>query len=245
MHHFNASFIRRSHVLNCICQYWEISDNFTLSVQYRNLSTKTRNSTLRAPHIWIYLTSVCIFDQERRIVRVQLATAVSMKMAVFWVVAPCTLVQIYQRLRRPYCLHHQCDRPETPVNSYQSTRRYNPEDSHLQDVVSQDVAPCSLVEIDRHFRGSPLMTEAVSISEMSTILTKLDSAISQKTAIFKKRINFRSGYRRNILQQNTLCFHDDVLGFDVVYNRRQISMFRKNIVFPSSGLNSLPWLTVC
>jgi hypothetical protein len=32
------------------------------------------------------------------------------KMAVFWVVAPCSLVEVYQRFRGPYCLHHQGDR---------------------------------------------------------------------------------------------------------------------------------------
>jgi hypothetical protein len=35
------------------------------------------------------------------------------KMAVFWIVAPCSLVEVYQRFRG-------------------STRRYNPEDSHLR-----------------------------------------------------------------------------------------------------------------
>jgi hypothetical protein len=39
-----------------------------------------------------------------------------MKIAVFWVVAPCSLVEVYQRFRGPCCLHHQGD---------------NPEDSHL------------------------------------------------------------------------------------------------------------------
>jgi hypothetical protein len=29
------------------------------------------------------------------------------KMAVFWVVAPCSLVEVYQRFRGPCCLHHQ------------------------------------------------------------------------------------------------------------------------------------------
>jgi hypothetical protein len=50
-------------------------------------------------------------------------------MAVFWVVAPCILVSVYQRFRSPYCLHY---RPETLVNSKQSTRCYNSEDSHLR-----------------------------------------------------------------------------------------------------------------
>jgi hypothetical protein len=30
-------------------------------------------------------------------------------MAVFWVVAPCSLVEVYQRFRGPCCLHHQDD----------------------------------------------------------------------------------------------------------------------------------------
>jgi hypothetical protein len=38
-------------------------------------------------------------------------------MAVFWVVAPCSPVEVYRRFRGP---------------CYQTTRRYNPEDSHLR-----------------------------------------------------------------------------------------------------------------
>jgi hypothetical protein len=33
----------------------------------------------------------------------------NVKMAVFWVVAPCSLVEFYQRFRGPCCLHHQGD----------------------------------------------------------------------------------------------------------------------------------------
>jgi hypothetical protein len=40
-----------------------------------------------------------------------------MKIAAFWVVAPCSLA---------------ARTSETSVNFYQTTRRYNPEDSHLQ-----------------------------------------------------------------------------------------------------------------
>jgi hypothetical protein len=32
----------------------------------------------------------------------EVLTAVSMKMAVFWVVAPCSLVEVYQRFRCPF-----------------------------------------------------------------------------------------------------------------------------------------------
>jgi hypothetical protein len=33
------------------------------------------------------------------------------KMAVFWVVAPCSLVEVYKRFRGPCCLHHQGESP--------------------------------------------------------------------------------------------------------------------------------------
>jgi hypothetical protein len=53
-------------------------------------------------------------------------------MSVFWVVAPCSLVEFYQRFRGPCCLHHQAialmmeaaRTSETLVNFYQTTRRY-------------------------------------------------------------------------------------------------------------------------
>jgi hypothetical protein len=60
-------------------------------------------------------------------------------MAVFWIVAPCSLVEVYQHFRGPCCLHDQdlialmmeaARTSETLVN-YQTTRHYNPEDSHL------------------------------------------------------------------------------------------------------------------
>jgi hypothetical protein len=35
--------------------------------------------------------------------------AASMKMAVFWIVALCSLVEVYQRFRGTYCLHHHPD----------------------------------------------------------------------------------------------------------------------------------------
>jgi hypothetical protein len=37
-------------------------------------------------------------------VRFQVLTAASMKMTVFWVVAPCSLVEVYRRLRGACCL---------------------------------------------------------------------------------------------------------------------------------------------
>jgi hypothetical protein len=42
-------------------------------------------------------------------VRFQVVTGASMKMAVFWVVAPCSLVEVHLRFTDAFCLHHQCD----------------------------------------------------------------------------------------------------------------------------------------
>jgi hypothetical protein len=71
--------------------------------------------------------------------------AMSMKMAVFWVVAPCRMVRVYQHFGSPYCLHHQGDgggphveairTSETMANSYHSTWCHNPEDNNLSSDV--------------------------------------------------------------------------------------------------------------
>jgi hypothetical protein len=60
-------------------------------------------------------------------------------MAVFWVVAPCSLVEVYRSqvlaasiIRAIIVLMMEAARTsETLVNFYQTTQRYNPEDSHL------------------------------------------------------------------------------------------------------------------
>jgi hypothetical protein len=52
-----------------------------------------------------------------------------MEMAVFWVVAPCSLVEVYRRFRDVCCLHHQGDES---VNFYETSRCNNQEDIHLQ-----------------------------------------------------------------------------------------------------------------
>jgi hypothetical protein len=53
-------------------------------------------------------------------------------MAVFWVVAPCILVEVYRRFSLLIALMTEAESTsETSVNFYQTTRRYNPEDSHL------------------------------------------------------------------------------------------------------------------
>jgi hypothetical protein len=49
----------------------------------------------------------------------EVLTAVCTKMAVFWVVAPYGLVEIYQRFRGPSCLRHQGDDKPLAWNRFQ------------------------------------------------------------------------------------------------------------------------------
>jgi hypothetical protein len=71
-----------------------------------------------------------------------------MKMAVFWVVAPCSLVEVYRCLdvlaatiigmmddRSIALMMEAASTSETSVNFYQTTRRFNPEDRHLRGSV--------------------------------------------------------------------------------------------------------------
>jgi hypothetical protein len=64
---------------------------------------------------WVTLPNILKY-----IVGFEVFTAVSIKMVVFWVVAPCSLVEIYQ-------------------NFYQTTWCYNPEDSHLHFEIHDSV----------------------------------------------------------------------------------------------------------
>jgi hypothetical protein len=64
--------------------------------------------------------------------RFQVFKAASMQMAIFWVVAPCSLVEVYRGFRAITLMVEAASTSETSVNFYQITRRNNPEDSHLQ-----------------------------------------------------------------------------------------------------------------
>jgi hypothetical protein len=70
-------------------------------------------------------------------VRFEVLTAASMKMDVFWVVAPCSMVEVNRRFRGTAAsiirtLTTEASTSETSVHFYHSTRRNNPEDSHIQ-----------------------------------------------------------------------------------------------------------------
>jgi hypothetical protein len=54
------------------------------------------------------------------------------KMAVFWVVASCGLLQVYRCFGGVCCLSLMMMEAETSVSFYQTTQRYKPEDSRVQ-----------------------------------------------------------------------------------------------------------------
>jgi hypothetical protein len=56
-----------------------------------------------------------------------------LEMAVFWLVAPCNLVEVSEVLAAPIirAMTEAARTSEILVNFYQITWRYNPEDSHL------------------------------------------------------------------------------------------------------------------
>jgi hypothetical protein len=55
-----------------------------------------------------------------------------MKMAVFWVVVPCSLVEVYRGFTEA------ARTSETSINFYQTVQHNHPEDSHLYLAVSDN-----------------------------------------------------------------------------------------------------------
>jgi hypothetical protein len=64
------------------------------------------------PRIWISLMTH--FHQKLSDRRFQVFMAVSVKMAVFWFVAPCSLVEVYWCFRGVFCHDHWCDDCQQP-----------------------------------------------------------------------------------------------------------------------------------
>jgi hypothetical protein len=49
---------------------------------------------------------MCDGSRKRGLLRCQVLTAANMKMSVFWVVAPCSVVGVNRRFRGSCCLYH-------------------------------------------------------------------------------------------------------------------------------------------
>jgi hypothetical protein len=67
------------------------------------------------------------------------------KMVIFWVVAPCSLVEVYWCFRAACCFHNQGD--EYSVNFYQTTQHYNPEGGHLHACCPENVESYYIIYI--------------------------------------------------------------------------------------------------
>jgi hypothetical protein len=57
------------------------------------------------------------------LVAFEVLSAASMKMAVFWVVVPCSLIEVYRRFRGTCCLHHQRWRQKLPLKRRKTSTR--------------------------------------------------------------------------------------------------------------------------
>jgi hypothetical protein len=88
-------------------------------------------------------------------------------MAVFWVVAPCSLVEVYRRFRGICCLHHQDynngGTSETSVKFCHTARRNNPEDSHL--------LPCRRDNLKSHLIKTRyiIQTEDINFADLQSV----------------------------------------------------------------------------
>jgi hypothetical protein len=108
------------YMINCACsQIHEPNTSALYHVTPRTSSTPVVTTTDRYTFCLINDTvsySHLMYAKEsgHRLLQTRTAgfenlTAVSMKMAVFWDVAPCSVVEVYQRFRGPCCLHHHGD----------------------------------------------------------------------------------------------------------------------------------------
>jgi hypothetical protein len=82
-------------------------------------------------------------------------------MAVFWVVAPCHLVEVYRRFRGACCHHHAliiqaANTSETSANLYQTTRRINLEDSHHHTLRRENLKPHQYI-VPHYYRNKATM----------------------------------------------------------------------------------------
>jgi hypothetical protein len=80
-------------------------------------------------------------------VRFKVLVAASMKVDVFWDVAPCSLVDIDWHFRGAYCLHHQGDEEAMRGTTSQKT------------VIFKLCSPCSVIEIEALYKNCMQFTK--------------------------------------------------------------------------------------
>jgi hypothetical protein len=60
--------------------------------------------------LYKFLDEILSALNDKMHVGFEVLMVVSTKMAVFWVAAPCSLVEVYQHFGGPCCLHYQGDK---------------------------------------------------------------------------------------------------------------------------------------
>jgi hypothetical protein len=88
------------HSVQNLLSYWPLS---------KNIRIKVRETRIVPVLLYGSETSFLVVGKKWRVSRVWGSHGGEYEVAVFWVVAPCSLVEVYQRFRGPCCLHHQGD----------------------------------------------------------------------------------------------------------------------------------------
>jgi hypothetical protein len=84
-------------------------------------------------NFWILIWGISTWDPHYR--RTCIERKMLISIAIFWIAAPCSLAEVYRRIRGACALialmMEAARTSETSVNFYQTARRNNPEDSCL------------------------------------------------------------------------------------------------------------------
>jgi hypothetical protein len=94
-----------SHVfhVNIISHFFSHLSVYFHDASLLNFHTYFPSSSTMCPAIGVSIIN------HKHVVRSQVLTMASIKMAAFWVVAPCTFIEVYRRFRGLRCLHHQVE----------------------------------------------------------------------------------------------------------------------------------------
>jgi hypothetical protein len=124
-------------------------------------------------------------------------------MTVFWVVAPCSLVEIYRRFRGACVLMIEATSiSETSINFYQTTRRNNPEDSHLYIHSEYIQRRTRLSLIERSIMNS-IRNRHINTYKWQVDKVQMRGTVSVITAVNRYEIPYRyrrTGRRRQVVR---------------------------------------------
>jgi hypothetical protein len=104
-------------------------------------------------------------------------------MAVFWVVAPCSVVEVHQRFRGPFCLHHQgATTQKTVIFVLTAVRTSDPAEFIQVKVDNNRLKLCvnrMNVKIDEYIMFYPTSKSPTRLPIPITTDTSLGAGVSQ------------------------------------------------------------------